>query len=278
MNDLCLNLKELLENEFSMPFHVLRTCIDGENRYVCQLYSLDNMYFDISVYIHNNIRLNVEIVPQKHGGYILNEMAAAPLEKKLIFLDYLSYVRELNAKVNLLINNNEIQLTPKVWPNEWKTLFCRLSLLPIPEIKDEEEKLLLYFTWLKHGINLMFSLLTISENDTIQQYGKQSEGTATEVKSIRYERNKINRELCLAEKGYRCSVCGFDFEKVYGTIGHHFIEVHHLCPVSTMNSDYIFNVHRDLVPLCPNCHSMIHKRNPPFTISELKEIMSHQKK
>jgi 5-methylcytosine-specific restriction enzyme A len=26
-------------------------------------------------------------------------------------------------------------------------------------------------------------------------------------------------------------------------------------------------------PVCPNCHAMLHKSDPPFTIEELKEIL-----
>lgn len=64
-----------------------------------------------------------------------------------------------------------------------------------------------------------------------------------------------------------------NFYNVYGEIGYHFIEVHHTTPVSMMGPDYHLDVDRDLVPLCPNCHAMVHKRNPPFTVEELKKLM-----
>ena len=277
MDNLCSKIKEFLENSFSMPFIVSQVCKEGELRYICQLQNVDNMYFDISIYIHNNIRLIVEISPQKHGGYILTDMALATLEKRHLFLEYMGYLQSQNAKVKFVINNTDTILNEEQWPCEWKTFLCRISLLPIPEIADNNELLSFFCSWLKHGINLIFSLLTISDNSEDLPYGIQSEGNPTEVKSIRYERNKINRDLCLAEKGYSCSVCGITLEDIYGPIGHNYIEVHHVCPVSTMDPTYVFNVHRDLVPLCPNCHSMIHRRNPPFTIEELKGLISQYK-
>ena len=32
----------------------------------------------------------------------------------------------------------------------------------------------------------------------------------------------------------------------------------------------------DLVPVCPNCHSIIHKRKIPITIEEMKEIIKNR--
>lgn len=101
----------------------------------------------------------------------------------------------------------------------------------------------------------------------------QTEGTIQEIKSIRYERNPINRKLCLYKKGYTCAVCGMNFQDVYGDIGKGFIEVHHTTPVSKMGEGYNLDIERDLVPLCSNCHSMTHRRNPPYSVEELKEII-----
>ena len=65
------------------------------------------------------------------------------------------------------------------------------------------------------------------------------------------------------------------FEK-YGDIGKDYIEVHHLIPVSQMGANYIVDPIKDLAPLCSNCHSMIHKKNPPYTIEELRSLINSQ--
>ena len=49
--------------------------------------------------------------------------------------------------------------------------------------------------------------------------------------------------------------------------------MHHLTPISTIGKEYELNVDTDLVPVCPNCHYMLHRKNPPYTIEELKEII-----
>ena len=97
------------------------------------------------------------------------------------------------------------------------------------------------------------------------------EGSATQVTQTRYERNIHARRECLKHYGYSCMVCGFNFEKIYGNIGYQFIHVHHLTQVATIKQEYNVNPIADLRPVCPNCHAMLHKDNPPLTIDELKD-------
>lgn len=75
MDDLCNKLKSSLEHYFSMPFDVSSSLVDGEEHYTCSPTNEGAMFFDVNVYIHNKIRLVIEMYPQKHGGYILDEMA-----------------------------------------------------------------------------------------------------------------------------------------------------------------------------------------------------------
>ena len=85
MEDLCNKLKSDLEHYFSMPFEVSSSLIDGEEHYTCSPTNEGAMLFDVNVYIHNHIRLIIEMYPQKHGGYILDEMASAEDYKRKRF-------------------------------------------------------------------------------------------------------------------------------------------------------------------------------------------------
>jgi 5-methylcytosine-specific restriction protein A len=100
------------------------------------------------------------------------------------------------------------------------------------------------------------------------------EGAVVQVLANRYERNRKAREQCIALKGPRCAVCGMDFLKTYGEIGRDFIHVHHLVPISSIGSEYELDVERDLVPVCPNCHYMLHRKNPPYTIDEIRYFLN----
>lgn len=103
------------------------------------------------------------------------------------------------------------------------------------------------------------------------------EGAVRSIISKRYERNPQARLLCLESNGYSCKVCGFNFRDTYGKLGQDYIHVHHITPISTIGEEYEINPQTDLVPICPNCHAMIHKVTPPLQINELQELIGIQK-
>ena len=90
----------------------------------------------------------------------------------------------------------------------------------------------------------------------------------------RYEQDPDARRLCVAHHGAGCTVCGFDFEATYGELGRGFIQVHHIVPGSQLTSKYVLDPVTDLVPLCPNCHAMAHRRTPdPYSPAELRRLI-----
>ncbi|MDP4281264.1 MAG: HNH endonuclease [Bacteroidota bacterium] len=103
------------------------------------------------------------------------------------------------------------------------------------------------------------------------------EGAKKTVIINAYERNLRAKKRCLSHWGTTCIICGFDFEKVYGKIGKGFIHVHHLIPISQIGKTYQINPILDLIPVCPNCHSMIHRQNPSMTIDEIKSMIIKNK-
>lgn len=99
------------------------------------------------------------------------------------------------------------------------------------------------------------------------------EGAVRKVTVNAYERDQKARKACLNEHGYDCSVCGMNFEKRYGNIGRGFIHVHHKKPLATRGGSYEVNPKKDLTPVCPNCHAMLHSSTPPLTIQQLKHLL-----
>lgn len=104
------------------------------------------------------------------------------------------------------------------------------------------------------------------------------EGKKVSVVVNKFERDPKLRKLCLSIYGYNCAVCGFNFEKVYGEIGTNFIHVHHKIPLYERGEDSITDPKKDLIPICPNCHAMIHSSNEWLTVEELKIILNKSKK
>ena len=101
-----------------------------------------------------------------------------------------------------------------------------------------------------------------------------AEGATKKVVVNAYERSGKARIECIRHYGAYCHICGFDFSKAYGDeLGKNFIHVHHLVNISTIGEKYIVDPIKDLRPLCPNCHAMIHKRKPALRLEELKTII-----
>lgn len=115
------------------------------------------------------------------------------------------------------------------------------------------------------------------ESEVIVNKGKK-EGEKKQYYVAKYERNATNRKEAIRIHGIKCAACGFDFEKKYGSIGHNFIEVHHIIPLYSKDEETTVNPATDLICLCSNCHRMIHRNgNSIITVDELKEMICNQK-
>jgi 5-methylcytosine-specific restriction enzyme A len=103
--------------------------------------------------------------------------------------------------------------------------------------------------------------------------GTYTEGAPVTIVLNKYERDPSARRACLAYYGYQCQGCEFDFEMAYGSRGAEYIHVHHLVPLGQTKAVRIVDPISDLVPVCPNCHAIIHRDVTMLTISELKKIL-----
>jgi len=132
----------------------------------------------------------------------------------------------------------------------------------IPALEDLWETHLL-----QCGRLLPFSPNEVHRSETVV------EGAVSRVLVNRYERDPRAREQCLAHWGRTCVVCGFDFGEVYGALGIDFIHVHHTREISTLGGRYKVDPVKDLRPVCPNCHAMLHAQRPALDVKELKKLL-----
>jgi predicted HNH restriction endonuclease len=135
------------------------------------------------------------------------------------------------------------------------------SFAAIPVVGEQRQKILVY-----------------DENLVIE------EGTRR-VKNIPvYERSKKLREAAINRytiNGHlKCSVCLFDFYVVYGERGRGYIEIHHQKPIFQYEDQditkFIEQALQNVVPVCSNCHRMIHReKNAPMPIEELRQLVQN---
>lgn len=98
------------------------------------------------------------------------------------------------------------------------------------------------------------------------------DGAKKITKHVRYERNPYNRREAIRIQGHKCKICGFDFNEVYGKeIAENYIEVHHIKQLA--EGEQVVDPAKDLLPVCANCHRMLHRRKDNNVSSEeLKQV------
>lgn len=117
------------------------------------------------------------------------------------------------------------------------------------------------------------SMASISFNDNAEVVAEE-EGTYLTSLTTRYERNPRLRKQAIAIHGAVCKACGFDAKKVYGDAYDGMIHIHHLNPLSEVATRHSVDPEVDLIPLCPNCHAVVHhKKNKLLSLEELKKLI-----
>lgn len=117
---------------------------------------------------------------------------------------------------------------------------------------------------------LIYDMLIQAHQDNEEpKYSSYLEGKPKEIKQVIKQRNRAARADCLAYNGFSCKICGFNFEDVYGDIGKNFIEVHHINEMSAFSDEIQINPETDLIPVCSNCHSMLHRKKPAYSVEDI---------
>jgi 5-methylcytosine-specific restriction endonuclease McrA len=100
------------------------------------------------------------------------------------------------------------------------------------------------------------------------------EGAKYQVTVNAYERDPKARRLCIAKFGTKCCICGFSFGAIYGKVAKGFIHVHHLRELGKIGKEYVVNPVADLRPVCPNCHAVLHRHSPAYSIADVRSFLN----
>ena len=128
--------------------------------------------------------------------------------------------------------------------------------------------------------------LTVKEltDDEIQKIQFKEQKTKENLRQIEADEGELytsesnfrvrNRALINIKKmqsSCTCEICGFNYEDYYSDIGRGYIIAHHIRPVS---SGPTITTLDDIALVCANCHAMIHSKNPPISMSDMKQVVS----
>lgn len=206
---------------------------------------------------HVLILENDKLIKQGTLEHISKKQLLTPAKRKGIQL-LLEHFTQITSKVVTMTHYKPDRQGQDLWEKETIT-----SL----EALIKEERFQILSQTVKNDID--------AEQSQEDFYYK--DGKLIEYHGTRYERNPVNRARAIEIHGTICKACGFDFEKVYGERGRGFIEVHHINPLFSIDKETDINPETDLIPVCSNCHRMIHrKKNTVLTIEELKLLLNEK--
>ncbi|MEG3166447.1 HNH endonuclease [Sphingomonas sp. PB2P19] len=221
-------------------------------------------------------RLDVRFLPGNFAGDLLAAMGAADETGQASFRAILDLCRADGADLDFAVNGAAASPNDDaIWSNPWRSmsLSVRRGMLAINE-GDETADSKLVELWAGRVAVAILALLPVEVEDEDSRNDEGlPEGARTRIEVNRYERDRRNRAAALSIHGYGCKACGLLLDDRYGPAATGLIEVHHVTPVSELGAGYIINPRDDLVPLCPNCHTVAHRRSPPYTVEELREMM-----
>ncbi len=118
------------------------------------------------------------------------------------------------------------------------------------------------------------SSVQVSDARTPEEVTKEdggNEGARITITVNKYERDLNARKECIRLKGTSCTICLVNLEDVYGELAKGFVHIHHIVPLSELGAEYKVDPEKDLIPVCPNCHAMLHRQRPALKPERLKE-------
>ena len=186
---------------------------------------------------------------------------------------YVSYLKSVSKSLNIKINFSTVSSEANVTSIKNKLLET--------DFKQSYQKncVTALKKYLKFRNRVKIPNEIVNQNqypDEIVNSDQYPEGGKKTIIVNYYERNTEARNRCIEINGLNCAVCNINFEEVYGVIGKGFIHVHHVKPLSEIDTNYNVNPETDLVPVCPNCHAMLHRKEYVISIESLKEMYDNK--
>ena len=80
------------------------------------------------------------------------------------------------------------------------------------------------------------------------------------------------KQACIDYYGAICDICGFDFGYTYGEAYESCIEVHNIHNEKEEISETTDPI-ADLIPICCNCHRIIHSQVPMLSIEKIRKMV-----
>lgn len=283
-------------NEYAVIIDSLRRYYDKNNTDKAeQLYKAWMISANSKLYRHaDSFAARGYIDWRQKAKYSVGDNVFIYCTKPYMRVMFKTIVEKVNMVFSEITDDKEYWVQIDEYEKSKKGMYCRLKL-----VEQVDTHYLDLSNLLKHGlkmapqgpIKLKRELLEYINNNfddfyyedyftDISDEDKIYEGLKKTVTVNKYERSSVARSKCVEYNGCYCHVCGLDFQEVYGELGKDFIHVHHIKPLSEIDSTYVVDYKNDLIPICPNCHAMLHRRlnGKEISIEQLRRIYSYYTK
>lgn len=221
-------------------------------------------------------RIDVRFRFGSFASELMSSVRSADESGRRIFRAILDACGNAGADVVLTLNGaTRSYKDDAVWGESWRSFGFAVGkgMLAINEGNDTTDMHLIE-EWTTRVAAAVIALLPVEEDiEEVFDVHGLPEGAKIRIEVNRYERDRRNRAAAVAIHGHRCMACGTDMAERYGPVAEGLIEVHHIVPVSEIGPGYIIDPRSELVPLCPSCHSVAHRRSPPYSIKELQNML-----
>ena len=221
-------------------------------------------------------RLHIRLIPGKFAIALLKEMSDVDEAGRSAFVAVMNDCKQRGAALHVTMNGIPTSHEdPRLWETQWSRFQLEMSVNPIDigsgDAKADRD---LAKSWIARFITAVAALLPLEPaTDDASTFDGFPEGTVMTVKVNRYERDRRNRMAALAIHGWSCQTCGLRLSDVYGVSAGEVIHVHHTTPVSEIGPDYVINPEIDLIPLCPNCHAVVHSQEPMLQPDDVRNLI-----
>lgn len=163
---------------------------------------------------------------------------------------------------------------------EDRTDFCYYGVIKLAEFelysaKGTGSKFIFFVPFLEQATE---GRKLLSENSVREGVRIRKEGERKKYLVERPERDPRLKFEALQIHGKKCKGCLFDFDAFYGAqYANGYIEMHHVTPLR--EGEQWVDPETDLIPLCANCHRVVHRyKDKALSLEELHAAIAQQKK
>lgn len=263
------NLSEALAERFGLEVNAITEKVPKGQKVIIRP---ENIEHTISFQVEMMLgwrTITATFVPGSFARELIQKMNSASPDQKLAFAVFANSLESKGAVISLQLDGKNVKPdTLEDWPLQWHNITISMKKIGVVLEQNNNYNFDAAFPWTTGFFGMALALLPLEPVEESNNEGKP-EGAVQQKLIKQYERSRINRAACMEIHGTSCKICGFNFGKIYGDLGKGFIHVHHIVPVSQMGGSYVLNPATDLIPVCPNCHAMLHRKTPPLLPKEL---------